>query len=477
MLLTGFNGLFEKLHLEINNLVNTLGSLDIPRSWKKLDHVKEAKNIAPHIFNSQVRTILEDIFLLKRIKTISDFFSLAQEMCNCLKGNSILMVFSDEQLTKPVRQFIAEFISRNLLGILPETITYSICFILQKLGLDITHEIEQKDIGAESKVPLDEIYNKTYSILLKNGLYSQNVLSQATSLESNLKLAWEKIQEPKKLEQKLTMLQSSSYRMQNQFTIHNLMFDDVLALHNPVSVRAKIIFELQNEITPLQAFYKQLVVAKNKQQKLIEKAYQRLNWAKGANPNVVEISAAFENAVETRNERLNRKLNIASYILETYSTIVQHELLRSSSAESTKEYDKHFLKCFEKWRYSCQYLDSKNDTLSPAEESILNMLTPELVKDPKWLHRISEMITETIVEVQKELKDLRDTSFTDIDNLNSLTDNFRTIYNIHCKLMSDVKGLIKTMAKIEEYSVATQHFIHEYRQVSVIIILMLHMLR
>lgn len=463
MLLMGFNGLFEKLSQEVSNLVNTLGSLNIPKSWKKLDHVKEARNIAPQIFNSQVRTILEDIYFLKRIKTIADFFALAQDMCQTLKGVGTGIVFNDEQLTKPVKQFIAEFISRQLLGIMPENITYAVCFLLQKLGLDVTHEIEQKDIGAESKVPLDELYTKAWNFLLKDGTFSQNVLSQASSLETNLKSAWEKIQEPKKIEQKLTILQSSALRLQSQLAAHNLMFDEILQLNNFASVRAKFIMDMQNEIASLQAVYRQLVESKNKQQKLIEKAFQRLNWAKGANPNVGEISAAFEHAVETRNSQLNTEQKIANNILSTYSTILQHELLRTSSLDTTKEYDKMFLKCFEKWRLACQYLDSKSDSLLPTEESILNMLTPELVKDPKWLQKISENITVTITASQKKLKDNRDNTFLQNDNIMSLMDNFKAIYNIHCKLMSDVKGLIKTMTKIEDYSIPTQQFIQDYR--------------
>lgn len=464
MLLMGFNGLFEKLSQEITNLVQTLGNLDVPKSWKKLDHVKDARNIAPHIFNTQVRGILEDIFFLKRIKAITDFFVLAQDMSATLKGVGSGVVYSDEQLTKPVKQFIAEFISRQLLGILPETITYAVCILLQNLGLDVAHEIEQKDIGAESKVPLDELYSKAWNYLLKEGTFSQNVLSQASSLETNLKLAWEKIQEPKKLEQKLSILQSSALRLQCQLAIHNLMFDEVLQLNNFMSFRAKFVMDIQNEVTSLQLAYRQLVESKTKQQKLIQKAFQRLNWAKGANPNVGEISAAFETAVQNRNNQLNAEQKIANNILSTHSTIVQHELLRTSSIETTKEYDKIFLKCFEKWRLACQYIESKNDSLLPAEESILNMLTSELVKDPKWLQRISENITDAISIAQTKLKENRGACFKHNDTMTSLVDHFKGIYNNHCKLMADVKGLIKTMAKIEECSMITQEFMQEYRE-------------
>ncbi|CAH1985466.1 unnamed protein product [Acanthoscelides obtectus] len=463
MLLMGFNGLFDKLNQEINNLVATLGDLEIPKSWKKLDHVKEAKSIAPHIFHAEVRAILEDIFLLKRIKTISEFFVLAQETCVTLKGMGSNMLLTDDQLAKPVKQFIAEFISRNILGIIPENITYAVCFLLQKLGLDITHEIEQKDIGAESKVPLDDLYTKAWNVLLKEGVFSQNVLSQASSLESNLKLAWEKLQEPKKIEQKLTLMQSSTMRLRSQLAVHNVMFDEILTLRNFASIRAKFIVDIQAEVASLQAVYRQLIEALTKQQSLIEKAYQRLNWAKGANPNVGEISAAFEAAVQARNSQLASEQKIANNILSSYATILHHELLRSSTLDVTKEYDKRFLACFEKWRLACQYMDTKTENLLPAEEHILNALTPELANDMKWLQKISETITDNISISQNELKMKKERIFIKIDELMSLTDNLKSLYNVHCKLMSDVKGLLKTITKVEEYSAAALYYVHQYK--------------
>lgn len=39
MLLMGFNGLFDKLNIELGNLVNSFSNLDVPPSWRKLDQV------------------------------------------------------------------------------------------------------------------------------------------------------------------------------------------------------------------------------------------------------------------------------------------------------------------------------------------------------------------------------------------------------------------------------------------------------
>ena len=57
MLLMGFNGLFEKLQMEGNALIGTLSSLDIPATWKNIDQIREAKEMAAPIFNESARKV------------------------------------------------------------------------------------------------------------------------------------------------------------------------------------------------------------------------------------------------------------------------------------------------------------------------------------------------------------------------------------------------------------------------------------
>ncbi|KAL3284200.1 hypothetical protein HHI36_018364 [Cryptolaemus montrouzieri] len=462
MLLMGFNGLFEKLSMEWNNLINALGVINLPNSWKKIDQVKDAKNISLHVCNPKVRSILEDIFLLKRLQAISDFFNLSHEMCQSFKGISSV-AYSDDQLLKPIRQFIADFISKQLLGITTEHIAYIVCYLLQDLGFDVVEEVEQKDIGAESKVPADDLYHKAGNIFLKQGLFSQNALSQASTLESNLKHAWIKIQETKKLQQKITLLQSTQLRLHNQITIENFMYEEILATFNLYSpVRSKFILDLKNEFNTLQIINEKLGQAVEKQGLLIESAHQRLNWAKGANPEVGEISSAFDNSVKIRDNQLKTLENISARILRISGIILRHELLRSHCIES-KALDKTFVNGFEKWRMACQYKSVKSDVLTPTEESIMSLLTKELVEDPDWLGKISEKITTLIANAQDKLTDERGNLFSIYDALFFKVQILKTYYNTHCRLMADVKNLVKSMTKIENYATSTQQFIVEYR--------------
>lgn len=462
MLLMGFNGLFEKLTMEWNDLINALGSINLPNSWKKVDQVKGAKNISPHVCNSKVHSILEDIFLLKRLQAMSDFFNCSSEMCQSFKGSSSI-AYNDDQLLKPIRQFIADFISKQLLGITTEHIAYVVCYLLQDLGFDVSEEIEQKDIGAESKVPLDDLYHKAGNIFLKQGLFSQNALSQASTLESNLKHAWVKIQETKKLQRKITLLQSTQLRLHTQITIVNFMYEEILATFNLFTpVRSKFILDLKTEFSTLQLVSDKLRQAGENQKALVESAHQRLNWAKGANPEVGEISKAFENTVQVRQDHLKLLEDITDRVTTISSVILKHELLRNHCMD-TKTYDKTFLNTYEMWRMACKYNSVKSDTLSPTEESIMSLLTKELTTNSKWLEKISEMITVLIGKTQAKLVDEKTNLFTAVDAIMTRLEVLKNAYNTHCRLMTDVKNLVKSMTKIENYSTNTQEFIAQYR--------------
>lgn len=468
MLLMGFNGLFEKLDQELSSLISTVGTLVVPQSWRKIDQVKEAKSIAAHVFHPKVKAVLDDIFLLKRLQTMTEFITLCVEMCQSFKGIGNVTIFTDEQLVKPIRQFIADFISRQFLGITTETIAYTICFLLQHLGIDVANEIEQKDIGAENKVPLDELYQKCWPLFLKRGAFTQNVLAQASSLETNLKTAWEKIQEPKKIEQNLTMLQSSVIRMQNQLTVHNLIFEEILRQH-PVLlsacsfIRGKFVVELRKELTSLRTLQCKLAESREQQKSLIASAEQRLKWAAGANPDLNEILSAFECAISVRDNRLDIENRISSIILSTGGTILQHEVLKTTSNESTA-LDKLFLSTCEKWRAAIQYNAIKLESVTPTEENIMKLYTPECAKNPKWLLVISEKISDLIISTQKDVTEQKVDLYAMTDTVSNSIDNLSRNYSKHCKLVGEVKSLIKSMAKIEDLGLQTQQFIADYRE-------------
>lgn len=466
MLLMGFNGLFDKLTEDLDSLINTVGKIDVPLSWRRLDQVKEAKSIAAPVFNQKVKSVLNDIFLLKRINTISEFFTLCVEMSHSFKGTGNCLIFNDEQLAKPVKQFIADFISRQFLGITTETIAYTICFLLQHLGLDVTNEIEQKDIGAENKVPLDELYQIGFAKFVKHGTFTHNVLAQASSLEANLKSAWEKMQEPKKLEQSYALVQSTVTRLQNQLTAHAFVFEDILRplmLNTFNFSRSKFVIDLRAEAANLNTVQHKLSEACEQQKTLIASADQRLKWAAGANPDLNEVLSAFESAVASRDNRLRTEQQISNVVLATANAILQHELLSIQTAEA-KSLDKLFMNSCEKWRAACQYNTIKLEVVSATEESLMKLFTVDMVTNSKWLPILSEKVTGLINTTQEELNTKKEEMFTADDALITKVSNFTKQYSKQSKLINEVKPLLKSLIKTEEYGLQSQKFVTDYRE-------------
>ena len=58
--------------------------------------------------------------------------------------------------------------------------------------MDVTAEIELRDIGAASKVSLEELCKKAMDLNVKNGVFEQVQLTQASSLIGANDLAWRK---------------------------------------------------------------------------------------------------------------------------------------------------------------------------------------------------------------------------------------------------------------------------------------------
>lgn len=237
MLLMGFNGLFEKLQMEGNVLISTLSSLDIPTSWRKIDHIREAKEMAAPIFNESTRGIFEDIFLIKRLHTIQEFFMMCRETADAFKGGLIgnQSIYDDERLNKPVKVFTADYVARQLLGVTSQTLAIALCFLLQRLGLNVTMEIEQRDIGAESKVSLEELCRKLVDLCIKRGLFTSSVLGQASTFIGTLENSWRRKQAAKLTQQAVEIARASVQRIQLQFTVHHWLHEDTLLLRPNMS--------------------------------------------------------------------------------------------------------------------------------------------------------------------------------------------------------------------------------------------------
>ncbi|XP_035721238.1 serine/threonine-protein kinase SMG1-like isoform X1 [Vespa mandarinia] len=468
MLLMGFNGLFEKLQMEGNALVITLSSLDIPINWKKIDQIREAKEMAAPIFNKAARQVLEDIFLIKRLYTIQEFFIMCRDIATAFRGE-MANVYDDERLNKPVRVFTADYVSRQLLGVMTQTLAIALCFLLQRMGLNVTTEIEQRDIGAESKVSIEELCRKMVDLCLKQGLFTGSVLAQASALSSTLESAWRRKQSARLAQQGVELARASVQRLQLQLTAHNWLYEDNFLLRsnmspmNPLN-RSAFMLELRKTAAALSNLQSRVCEAREQQQNLVSSAIQRLKWAAGANPALGEVMSAFDNAVLSSCEKLTQQHNLAAAVINTCNSILHYEALRTRTSESVT-HDANFIKLVKHWEESCLLTINLTITVSPIEESLIELLQLENNVDANWLKQAEKLISEAIIDTQKKLQEKQDILHNAHDCLRGRVTSLQNILAEHHKLMSDVRVLLKTMVK-QENIIGLQEFLNTYRSLT-----------
>lgn len=176
-----------------------------------------------------------------------------------------------------------------------------------------------------------------------------------------------------------------------------------------------------------------------------------------------EILSAFDCAVKARDNHLNLEQQITNVICSTSNTLLSHELFRTQ-APDVQALDKKFINYCEQWKAACQFSSKQVVAVAPTEESIMKLLTPECVKSTKWVEIVSEKISDLITSTQKELSDQKAQAVGMSEDLLKGIDNLSKLYSKHCKLVNEVKSLIKSMAKIEDFGLQTQQFITEYRE-------------
>jgi len=87
-------------------------------------------------------------------------------------------VISEEQMTRPIKAFTAEFVRQMLMGLPSQALGLALCSTLSAHGLDVVTQVEAKDFGAESQVRSVFVCNNDSFFLLIFILFVYLMLSQ-----------------------------------------------------------------------------------------------------------------------------------------------------------------------------------------------------------------------------------------------------------------------------------------------------------
>lgn len=509
MLLVAFDGMFTQLEAAFSQLTEKLSSLEAPPAWRKVDVLKEARGTRLSFLDSpSQRQLMEEVFFLKRLQTIRDFFLLCSSFAQTLSGTcppaedliptngpvglgkplyrrpsgtgSGVAVISEEQMTRPIKAFTAEFVRQMLMGLPSQAIGLALCSTLSALGLDVVAQVEAKDFGAEMKVSLDELCKKAVEQSLASGRVSQLLLNRSTVLASSYDTAWKKVDLLRRLDINLEAAKASLQRSQLHVAMFQWQHEDVLGPNNQplgvsVAPRPVILSNMKKKLYKLSQDEGAIVAIQEKLASLEGSIEQRLKWAGGANPALAPVLQDFELTIRDRRAMVARDNQRTSQVTFLCSTILNFEGLRTRSPEALSM-DSALFELLKRCQQTCSYAAQFSSTVSPLELQLLHRLAPVVdvpIGSPDWLSCAQRQLEEEL-SIERRNQEEREQQLEACgETLQLLVDSIKTILSNHNRQLADVKHLLKAMAKDEEaalsdgeevaYEGSVRHYLLEYK--------------
>ncbi|XP_041362847.1 serine/threonine-protein kinase SMG1-like [Gigantopelta aegis] len=457
MLLMGFNGLFTRLEDEFTHLLEAMDAVQIPDAWKKVDAVREAKAMQLSPFTLNTRGMLNALFFLKRIQAMQDFFHMVTQFAAALQGLDGGMSFDDEQMAKPVKRFIAEYVRKQMIGFPSQILGYILCVFIDMLGLNVTAEIELKDVGAQSKVPMDDLCKKAVDHCLRTNQFQHHQLTQATSLMGLLDTGWRKHDLASRLDSNISMMKTCLQRNQPQVArfqwLHEDLFVQAGRHHNQFVTpnRATVMPEMRKATQNLLNQDGGLASCQEHYTQQEISVAQRLRWAAGANPTLNFVLQQFEEASSYRKAVIVEETKRFSEVVSLCQGILHFEALRTRTPEAISS-DNNFLTLINRCNECCMLMESTSSTVSDLEIQLMSIKSPAKGEsiDKSWLNNILTKISVDIADMENKTTQINNELDKHRSTIQEKVSNIKTILTAHHKLMSDIRTILKSMAKQEE---------------------------
>lgn len=405
------------------------------------------------IFNPSIRPILEIICSVKRQEAMIEIFSQCLQFACTYKGNGTCPTYDDECLARPLKKFIADHVWRLQLGVASHSMSIALCHLLQKIGLDVESEIDLLDVGARNKVSLEELCRKSVDGSIKRGKFSSIALNHASTLCMNFDLSWRKKESIKLLEasvknqseilNRVQLLLTSLIWMNEEYTLTQPNF----AIVPPIN-RATMLLQLSTSIKTVTSWQTSIKKIREEMGSIVAAIVQRLKWAAGANPAIIELFTAFTSTVNSNKLYFDRCSKLMSKAINYCESVLHYEALRFPSTDASVQ-DQIFLNLVSRWEKSCTLTASCANAVSPVEEALVELLDPEGPIDHVWLGNVAALIDDMTDQVQSEINQVEKDIFTSQDNLYSDAQRLRTLMGIHHRMAGEVRTLLRSTLRID----------------------------
>lgn len=408
--------------------------------------------------NTSTRSIFEDMQLVKRLDTMIEVFTLCLQIACAYKGNGNCTVYDEERLLRPLKKFIADHVWHLQLGVASHATALVVCNLLQSIGLDVTGEIGLVDVGAQHKVAMNELCVKCVDGSIKTGRFSRMALNHASSLCSNLDMAWRKWNAAQQLQASIYCQTEQIKRTQLLLSAHLWMYEEITApqpgfiVISPIN-RTALLMQMRSAVKTLIAWRVTIAKMREEISTYVSAINQRLKWAVGANPSLHDLCAGFTEAVAIKRAEYDKADRLADATLSNCRAILQYESLRLPTKEA-RDSDQAFLNLVSQWEKSCVLVQSCYTAVTPVEEALVELLDPEGPIDRAWCQNVCAIIDEMTDLAQRNIGLVETKIINSQDILHSCSHKLRTLMAAHHRMAGDVRTLLRSTLKVDGVHVA-----------------------
>lgn len=404
------------------------------------------------VLSAESRATLKEIFFVKKIEAMVEFFTMILQIGCSFKATGLNPVYEDSQLCRPLRKYLTDFVWRKMFGLQSYCVAVILSDLLYGINVDVESEINMVDVGAQSVVSMEELSCKSIEKYIRNEKIPKMIQTQATTLCWNLDGAWRKLCTIQNIQNQVTCQQNTVLRSQLILTAHFWMYEDVLAKQTgftiiPTRNRATIILHLDDTTKTLTALKSSIQRQRDELSVLTTAINQRLKWAAGANPQLVDLMNEFLSTITKRHEIIERIGLLATAALKESLAILQYEKLRVSTTEALDE-DQKFLSLVSRWEKCCNAAKICVNAVTPVEEGLIQMLDPEGPIDRMWLNSVAGLIDEMVNQIQQDISKIEREIVDSQDELQSCAYRLRALMATHNRIAPKILNLINAIYRI-----------------------------
>ena len=416
--------MFEKLDKNARVIIQQTNQMVLTQECKSIKEIQQSMNLFTHPTNQGLLSTIEQMFVVKRLEAMIEFFSLCLQVAWAFNGSGVACNMDLDFISRPLKVYITDFIAKYMLG------RGSFCLSSLVCCLNEPNKIESLDQLCIASNPSLKSCEKLFKAMEESSRkvdtekYLVKVVHQQTEGVKNLQL----------------MLISHHW-------LHEEYFVDASML--PPIPRTSMLLQLQTYIQALSNWSISIRKIREELKLSYVIVLQRLKWGAGANPMLSELLVNFEGIVNGKHEALDQECLYATLALKHCSAVINYEILRYKTPESIAN-DQEFLNFLTQWENVCKAERTYGPTVTQTEEALVELLDPEGPIEHVWINNVTSLIDDMIDQIHNEVDDHEKNMVRAQDNLHICAHKLRALMGSHHRMVSDIRNLLKSILKYED---------------------------